>query len=340
MHGTETVYNQPIDALFAQGWRNMHRLIQYATSITSRLIVVVLYFGAVNPLPLLAQGVAASPQQQFVVLEDTALHQQPEPASATAHIVPQGTLVRQIQTGESGQWHFIEWQEASQPASGWVPAANLAAVELLVTQDDVALREEPRADSAFARILPANTVVYRIATRNINNRKWQQVWANGEIVGWVLDGPFSVPYILTTVPTTLQTAPESADGLTIDLPESRALTLLEESPEGDFLRVQSPSGERGWIPSADTRSLPTVATGVVRLPAGLWSSGVNLRFGPSDNAIVIGRVFHDSPVTILGRDATGDWLRLITPQGRLAWLNSTFVTLDRGVVASLPVAAP
>jgi len=84
---------------------------------------------------------------------------------------------------------------------------------------------------------------------------------------------------------------------------------------------------------------PPVAASTIASPASaeVTVDLLNVRAGPSADAELLGQVKQGDALPILGRDDTGDWLRVQLPDGQAGWVSTQFVRLDAG---STPNATP
>ena len=75
-----------------------------------------------------------------------------------------------------------------------------------------------------------------------------------------------------------------------------------------------------------TGATALVATGGDRL---------NLRSGPGSNYAAIEKVSNGTTLTIVGRNAAGDWLQVQVPgtSGALGWVSASFVQVNDPVLA-------
>lgn len=115
-------------------------------------------------------------------------------------------------------------------------------------------------------------------------------------------------------------------------PEPNDLTpmLLEEAP------TLPPPTPTETPPPATATPLPSPSP-TPALQAQLAEES-NMRAGPGFGFEVIARVPTDNPVTLLGRDESGDWLQISTQGGQQGWMAATQLILE-GDAASLPLIA-
>lgn len=68
------------------------------------------------------------------------------------------------------------------------------------------------------------------------------------------------------------------------------------------------------------------------------SDSINLRAAPSTSAAVLGVARRGTSLTVLGRNAAGDWLQVVTEDQRLAWAFADLLNLGDLDVMSVPEA--
>ena len=80
-------------------------------------------------------------------------------------------------------------------------------------------------------------------------------------------------------------------------------------------------------PAPPPVTAPTVATPA---SAEVTVDLLNVRAGPSADAELLGQVKQGDALPILGRDDTGDWLRVQLPDGEAGWVSAQYVRAGCG----------
>lgn len=161
----------------------------------------------------------------------------------------------------------------------------------------------------------------------------------------------------------------STDGAIIQtVPLGAALVAVAQSDAGDWLQVELPNGETGWIfldavtSSGDVAALPTPGAEAAEPPADEAPIveatpvpeeapatdvepqmtvdeaviGVNARSAPNADAETSAFLTGGTVLPALGRSADGDWIQVSLESGDTAWIFAGTVQLNVDI-ASLPV---
>jgi CRP-like cAMP-binding protein/uncharacterized protein YgiM (DUF1202 family) len=162
------------------------------------------------------------------------------------------------------------------------------------------------------------------------------------------------------------------------LAEGDEVNILGRDEMGDWLKVSLDSGEEGWVaaefvdvegnlkavpmitpePSAppttemtptatpsptvppEATAAPTPApTVTVPIPSRTTGGGLRMRSGPGSNYEVLVSLAEGQEVNVLGRDETGEWLKISLDSGEEGWVAAEFVDVDVAVEA-LPIVGP
>ena len=158
-----------------------------------------------------------------------------------------------------------------------------------------------------------------------------------------------------------------------NVPSDQILTAVARSRDGNWLAVYTEDFQKGWValaevnlyggdqlPVADTipersdllGSVREVTVEDTRLPLDpqaqdigtITGDGLRIRNAPTTEGSVLGSLSRDAEISVLGRDATGSWLKISlwgTPAaGAVAedtgWVFAQYVQLD-GDLSTLPV---
>lgn len=288
------------------------------------------------PPDVLAQGEEQG-RRRFALTAAAYLLEAPSPAAFPAATLPAGTLVQELGATPNDAWRQVRPENNS--VVGWIPARLLTDVALLITRTGAALHRTPALSAPFVRTLPPQTEVWVFNSVSLQDRLWRQVWTDGGITGWLADDLLEPRRVIAAVVIALYPQPDHALAPIIDLPPGTAAIVLEISPDSTWTRLQTSQGESGWAESLTLQPLVIAAAGEVRLAPEVQTSGANLRAGPGQNAAVIGAVAHQTPIAVVGRNTDGDWLSILTPDGRLAWISAPLVFLQDKLISDLPVVA-
>ncbi len=154
-----------------------------------------------------------------------------------------------------------------------------------------------------------------------------------------------LPAIPTPLPTTMPTfgagrvtagtlnlryGPGTGFGILLRLPEGAVLDLLGRNRSGEWLFIRTADGTAGWVGSIgitaaiDVNVLPvtnTVIAGVYG-SAKVLAGGLNLRSGPNTTYPVVTIVHEGDDLNLLGRNASGSWVKVRTLEGVEGWVAS------------------
>ena len=100
---------------------------------------------------------------------------------------------------------------------------------------------------------------------------------------------------------------------------------------GYAVNVGEPIATPTLPPAPPPVTAPTVATPA---SAEVTVDRLNVRAGPSADAELLGQVKQGDALPILGRDDTGDWLRVQLPDGEAGWVSAQYVRVDADVAQS------
>ncbi len=141
----------------------------------------------------------------------------------------------------------------------------------------------------------------------------------------------------------------SAADILGQLEAGQEVVLLERTAAGDWYRVKAPAAE-GWVSAtlltvdqAVAAQVPLEgqappAAGSV-LTASVFNGG-NVRKVPrvtDDPADVLDQINAGEPVTLLGKNASGEWFKITNARGVTGWVSATLLTIEDAVAAQVPV---
>lgn len=101
--------------------------------------------------------------------------------------------------------------------------------------------------------------------------------------------------------------------------------------EGYAVDVGEPIATPTLPPAPPPVTPPTVASPA---SAEVTVDLLNVRAGPSADTELLGQVKQGDALPILGRDDTGDWLRVQLPDGQAGWVSAQYVRVDADVAPS------
>jgi uncharacterized protein YraI len=163
-------------------------------------------------------------------------------------------------------------------------------------------------------------------------------------------GPFPGTATVTSYRLNVRRGPGTNFAIITKLSTGNVVNLTGlRNGDATWVQVALPSGERGWVSSLYVRTSvpissltpvtptspspappPTNATGTVNTGA------LNVRTGPGVGYPAFTTLGNGATVRLLGRDATGGWVKVILPDGRQGWVNGSFL-ITSVPVSSLPV---
>lgn len=160
---------------------------------------------------------------------------------------------------------------------------------------------------------------------------------------------------------TLRAGPGATAAVVAVLPGAEVLWAEGRSTEGRWLYVSyGEEGAHGWVAREDVSLLgdweallpitaplgaeaplqpATTATPMAWSAAGrVRAERLNVRAGPGLDQAVLGQLTAGSTVTVIGRDASGDWLAILW-QGGTGWVAASYVEVQ-GSVLEAPLREP
>jgi len=175
----------------------------------------------------------------------------------------------------------------------------------------------------------------------------------------------------------VRVGPGTAYEVIATLAEGDEVDVLGRDDMGDWVKVGLDSGEEGWVaaefvdvggnlkavpvitpePIATPTTEPTptamlsptappeataaptpVSTVTVPVPSRTTGGGLRMRSGPGTNYEVLTLLAEGQEVDVLGRDETGEWLKISLDSGEEGWVAAEFI--DVGVdVEALPIVS-
>lgn len=140
----------------------------------------------------------------------------------------------------------------------------------------------------------------------------------------------------------------SAADILGQLEAGQEVVLLERTAAGDWYRVKAPAAE-GWVSASLLTVDPAVAeqvplegqgapAGGSTLTASVFNGG-NVRKVPrvtDDPGDVLDQINAGEPVTLLGKNASGEWYKITNARGVTGWVSATLLTIEDAVAEQVP----
>lgn len=119
--------------------------------------------------------------------------------------------------------------------------------------------------------------------------------------------------------------------------------------DATWVQVSLPNGTTGWVSALYIRSsipvsnlIPITGTTPAPPPPPTGATGtvitgmLNVRTGPGVEFVAFTTISNGTRVTLLGRDTSGTWVKVILTDGRQGWVNASYLTTTVPV-ANLPI---
>lgn len=235
--------------------------------------------------------------------------------------------------------------------------------------------EEPSATATIPPTATKTPSIPATATPPIANARPAQVTriVDGDTIYVLLDGVEErVRYIGIDTPERGQPGYQAATAANRALVEGQTLFLVKEvsdhDRDGRLLRqlyladgrwINGALVSQGWAQPVryppdivKAAQLEQLAVEAAQAKIGFWSGSsaydgavsygfttqaINLRTGPGTNFEVSNSVAPQTPLTIFGRDQTGDWLQVRLPDRSGGWMSTSLLTVNV-TVAAIPLA--
>ncbi len=192
---------------------------------------------------------------------------------------------------------------------------------IATTTADVILRAGPGTQWRQLEVLPPGSNL-RLDGYGFDGA-WVRGITSGSTVGWVasqylnvtLDQIRALPPVLLETPFTLPPPP----------------------PGPGAAAAPAAPAENAAAPAAPVQAAAPAAAGGASAGAVIATTErVNLRQNASSSASVLRLLDANTPLTLLGRDTSGAWIRVITPRGEIGWVSWSLTTFS-GSVTNLPI---
>jgi uncharacterized protein YgiM (DUF1202 family) len=194
-----------------------------------------------------------------------------------------------------------------EPTATPLPLVNVESI-VVTGLGGVNARSEPSLQSEILQVLPQDETAYLVVA---DQGEWIQVALPDTRLAWV--AAEFVQRRSETVLTEVANQRRTAVGLPpLELPASQ--------PPGD----ESPQVEPGEAVTVTTPPLvaPVTISATINITAGL-----NARESPDLSSPVVQLLAGNTTYTALARSEDNQWVQILLPDGRLAWVSSQFVTL-------------
>jgi hypothetical protein len=126
----------------------------------------------------------------------------------------------------------------------------------------------------------------------------------------------------------------------VDLGDLKAVPVLTPEPIATPTTERTPTAlPSPTVPPEATAAPTPVSTVTVPIPSRTTGGGLRMRSGPGTSYEVLVLLAEGQEVDVLGRDETGEWLKISLDSGEEGWVAAEFV--DVGVaVEALPIEVP
>lgn len=265
--------------------------------------------GAQYLLTIGGRGLAPAPDGGTIIAGDLNANVRSGPSTAypVLQTLAQGTGLAVLGQDTSGTWLFIQLPDNS---TGWIARylTGFTGTATTVTTPEQPLLAPPATTTNSAAVIAGAT--------DVNLRA----------------GPSTAYPVLRT------------------LAQNTQFTVLGQDSSGTWLSVRFGDGSEGWIAryltnfanNAPLISAPIVTQPQLAPPATtavdqvLVTSAldVNLRAGPSMLYPVMRALSSNTPITVLGQDATSNWLSVQLADGTQGWI-ARFLTNFAGIAPTL-----
>lgn len=316
-----------------------------------------------EPTPEAPPTPAASPtpamlEQRIATVNSPAglnLRDAPSAAGTLIQLLPNGTTAVVLNQQDDG-WTQIQLTDG---VAGWVSTEFITVATTMVPAAPSVTDGSPLTSTAPLTGVAPLTASVQLTTGVADvPDPFTAVIPPGESVVITITGGVNV-----------REEPSATANVIILAPTGAALPYLQDSPDGAWVQVQLPNGQNGWMsadfverrstPAAPAAAAPAPVAGAAPLTgtapltatAGVTSTGaatgepvqatinaigVNLRDAPRADANTAAFVSGGVTLTVLGRSADGDWLRVRLDDGTEAWLSALNTELS-APIESLPV---
>lgn len=243
----------------------------------------------------------------------------------------------------------------SPPPSSTNPTAT-------VVTGSLNLRGGPGISFAVVAVLRNGETVFLLA-RDANS-SWVLVRTQSGVQGWansnylrtsvpvsslpVAGQPPIVPGtaptgVVTTGALNVRQGPGMAYPSLTTVLQGQTVTLVGRNADSSWLLIRTPTGVQGWVNASHIRAstpisnLPVINTPPPANRATVSVGALHVRVAPNPNAPVVTAVTYGTELGLLGRNASGTWVKVQTPGGSVGWVNSTYI-IPSVPISSLPIA--
>jgi SH3-like domain-containing protein len=257
------------------------------------LVAVIAYVAwiAISRAGLLGPTTPVAEPTPAAVAEDPAVDQATPPASA-----PTDTPAAPTPTPEPTLTPTLE------PSPTPVPLVNLESITV-PTLGGVNARRTPELTGEVIQILPQGEARYLVIAEQ---GEWLQVALPDGQLAWV-----AAEFVQRTTATVTV---EEAN-------QQRAAVGLEP------LAAPAPVEGAPAITETSTSTLTTPLTGPVAISVTInVTTGLNARETPALGATVVELLAGNTTYSAVARTADSQWVQILLPDGRLAWVSTQFIT--------------
>lgn len=147
--------------------------------------------------------------------------------------------------------------------------------------------------------------------------------------------------IVSTGKANVRSGPGPGYPVVATLSLTDTVTLLGRTNDSSWAKVRTAAAVEGWMSTLYLKSTVPFVTLPVLAQASPWglviSPVINMRTGPGVEFGIVGTLSQGQYVTLLGRNATGTWLKIMA-NGTEGWVNSANIA-SSVAISGLPVAA-
>ncbi len=143
----------------------------------------------------------------------------------------------------------------------------------------------------------------------------------------------------TTPPPTPATTPTTPVPTTTPIPTHSAKptpSLTPSNISSDQITLPTWTPTHTYTPTPPSPPTPTYTPVPTPITGIVTIENLNVRWGPGTDYGYVGAVYKDDEVTILGRNPSRNWLRVVTPDKRIGWASAKYIETPADI-GSLPI---
>ncbi len=146
----------------------------------------------------------------------------------------------------------------------------------------------------------------------------------------------------------VRTGPGVANSIITNIPRNTQVALLGRNEAATWAKIQLANGTQGWasafylLSSTPIHTLPVLdgstPTPVNNVTGTVWAAALNVRSGPSADHMIVSFLRRYQTVTLIQRNISGTWVKVILPGGGQGWVNASYLIANQPIF-SLPIAS-